>query len=337
MTIELAWIWALAALPLPLLIARLWPRSQQPAPASLELPFADVMTLTGSATQQTPNRIRLLLAILCWILLVLAAARPQQIGKAVQLPLSGRDLMMAVDISGSMETPDMTISGQVVSRLTAVKAVAGEFIERRNGDRLGLILFGDQAYLQTPLTFDRQTVRTQLHEAAIGLAGKRTAIGDAIGLAVKRLRQQTEDNRILILLTDGDNTAGEVSPERAAELARNEKVRIYTIGIGAEHRLVQGFFGTQRVANTELDERSLKAIAKETGGQYFRARDIKELQKIYTLIDKIEPVNKDQKTFRPVDELYYWPLAISLLISLLMALQRLTEARFSSFKETRHA
>lgn len=337
MTLEFAWIGALAFLPLPLLVAWLWPRANTTSQASLELPFEEVMAMTNSTTHQTPGRIQLFLAILVWILLVIAAARPQYIGEPTQLPLSGRDLMLAVDISGSMEIADMTIRNQVATRLTAVKAVAGEFIEKRKGDRLGLILFGDQAYLQTPLTFDRETVRTQLQEAAIGLAGKRTAIGDAIGLAVKRLRQQAEDNRILILLTDGYNTAGEVAPLKAAELARNEHVRIYTIGIGAEYIEVDSIFGKQRMANTELDERTLKSIADTTGGQYFRARDISELQKIYALIDKIEPVSKDVQTFRPVDELYYWPLGSAVILSLFMLLFRFPGLHRLYTSEIRHA
>ena len=246
-------------------------------------------------------------------------------------------LLLAVDISGSMETEDMTISGHVVSRLTAVKAVAGDFIDRRKGDRLGLILFGDQAYLQTPLTFDRETVRTQLDEAAIGLAGKRTAIGDAIGLAVKHLRDQPQENRVLVLLTDGDNTAGEVAPLKAAELASREHVRIYTIGMGAEQMVVQGIFGKQRVANTELDERTLKAIAKTTSGRYFRARDIKELQQIYQLLDSIEPVSADQQTFRPVAELYRWPLGLAMLIALLIALSHAPRLQRQTVREVHHA
>jgi Ca-activated chloride channel family protein len=173
------------------------------------------------------------------------------------------------------------------------------------------------------LTFDRKTVRTQLNEAAIGLAGKRTAIGDAIGLAVKRLREQPQKNRVLVLLTDGDNTAGEVTPLKAAELAQREHVRIYTIGMGAEEYAVQTLFGTRRVANTELDEHTLKAIADTSGGRYFRARDIEELQKIYSLLDKIEPISKDQQTFRPIAELYYWPLGAALLISVFIGLTHL--------------
>jgi len=251
--------------------------------------------------------------------------------------VSGRDLLLAVDISGSMETEDMQLGRQVTDRLTAVKAVAGNFIDHREGDRLGLILFGDQAYLQTPLTFDRETVRTLLNEAAIGLAGKSTAIGDAIGLAVKRLRERPAENRVLILMTDGANTSGSVDPLKAADLAAREGVRIYTIGVGADEMLVRGFFGTQRVPGTDLDEGTLTAIAQKTGGQYFRARDIEGLQKIYALLDKLEPVSQDEQTFRPVHELYVWPLGAALLLTALLALGLTGMLPQLERREVRHA
>jgi Ca-activated chloride channel family protein len=311
MTLTLAWPLVLLALPLPLLAAWLLP--------------------------QTPQRARLLLATAGWLLLVMAAARPQSIGEPLQLPVSGRDLLLAVDISGSMETPDMQLGRQVTDRLTAVKAVAGEFIGRREGDRLGLILFGEQAYLQTPLTFDRQTVRTLLNEAAIGLAGKSTAIGDAIGLAVKRLRQQPQANHVLILLTDGANTAGSVDPLKAADLAAAQGLRIYTIGVGAESIRVRGLLGTRQVSNTELDEATLTAIAEKTGGRYFRARDIAGLEAIYQLLDELEPASQDAEVFRPVRELYAWPLAGALLISVLLALAASGLVMPGRVREARHA
>jgi len=291
----------------------------------------------AAGKQSPPSRWRLLLAALAWVLLVCAAARPQFVGTPVSLPVTGRDLMLAVDISGSMETEDMQLGQQVTDRLTAVKAVAGNFIDHREGDRLGLILFGDQAYLQTPLTFDRETVRTLLNEAAIGLAGKSTAIGDAIGLAVKRLRERPAENRVLILLTDGANTSGSVDPLKAADLAAREGVRIYTIGVGADEQLLRGFFGTQRVSSTELDETTLKAIAQKTGGQYFRARDIESLQKIYDLLDKLEPVSQDEQTFRSIHELYAWPLSGALLLTALLALGVTGVFRHVGNIEVRHA
>ena len=316
---DFAWPWLFALLPLPLL-ALLLPRAEVSRPAALRFPFFAAFEASTTTSRRRGKFWRLPLALLAWLLLVAAAARPQLIGETVHLPVAGRSLMLAVDISGSMQTDDMRIGGQRMTRLTAVKQVAGDFLEAREGDRVGLILFGDQAYLQAPLTFDRRTVNTLLNEAAIGLAGRSTAIGDAIGLGVKRLQDQPEENRILILMTDGANTAGAVSPLKAADLAATANVRIYTIGIGASERIVRGLFGNRRLANRELDEETLRAIADKTGGRYFRARDTGSLADIYALLDEIEPVSEDTQSYRPVDELYAWPLAGSLLLTLLMAL-----------------
>ena len=279
------------------------------------------------AQNHRPSRLRLWLAIPAWLLLVLAAARPQWVGEAVQLPLSGRDLMLAVDLSGSMKERDFVIEGERVDRLTATKWVAGDFIERRVGDRIGLILFGDKAYLQTPLTFDRKTVKTLLDEAAIGLAGKQTAIGDAVGLAIKRLQRSPDQSRVLILLTDGANTAGEVDPERAAEIASRTGLKIYTIGIGADRMTVRSLFGSQVInPSRELNERVLKALADKTGGRYFRAKNSTELAQIYQLLDELEPVEQESRLFRPVRALYHWPLACSLILaSLVLAIPLLRE------------
>ncbi|MGB5441589.1 MAG: VWA domain-containing protein [Gammaproteobacteria bacterium] len=317
---EFAWPWLLSALPLPLLAALLLPRAKQSPPAALRFPFYGALRQGLVKPARQRSRLRLLLAALAWLLLVIAAARPQWIGETLHLPVSGRSLMLAVDISGSMQTGDMLIGGRQVMRLAAVKQVAGDFIEQRIGDRLGLILFGDQAYLQVPLTFDRHTVHTLLDEAAIGLAGKSTAIGDAIGLAIKRLREQPKRNRVLVLLTDGANTAGSIEPLKAADLAASEAVRIYTIGIGADNMLVRGPFGMQRIESGDLDEDTLRAIAEKTAGRYFRARDTQDLKEIYALLDAMEPLSSDEQSYRPVDELYAWPLGSALLLSLLLAL-----------------
>ena len=212
-----------------------------------------------------------------------------------------------------MKEEDFLLAGRRVDRLTATKKVAGDFIERRQGDRLGLILFGEQAYLQTPLTFDRKTVASLLDEALIGLAGKATAIGDAIGLAVKRLKDQPASNRVVILLTDGANTAGQVDPLQAARLAAHEEVRIYTIGIGADRMEVRSLFGRRTInPSRDLDESMLQAIADQTGGKYFRARDLAELNEIYGLLDQLEPIEQEHRVYRPEKPLYAWPLALAL-------------------------
>ncbi len=315
------WPWLALLAPLPLLVYWLPARTKH-RDAAIAVPFYDAAVSYGGEHTFTHQRHRAktltLLAI--WLLLVIAATRPQWIGEPVALPASGRDLLLAVDISGSMETPDMVVQGRKIDRLSIVKYVVGEFVERRQQDRLGLILFGTQAYLQVPLTFDRQTVQTLLQEAQLGFAGKATAIGDAIGLAIKRLRDRPDNARVLILLTDGANTAGEVAPRQAAELAKQAGVKIYTIGIGAEVMESHGILGTRRYnPSADLDEDTLQYIASETGGQYFRARDPAELVRIYSRLDQLEPIEQEAQTYRPTKALFYWPLAIALGLSALWA------------------
>jgi len=318
--IDFAWPWLLLILPLPLLVRWLVPVKSSAQEAALRVPFFHTFGTSQTATGQYHEaRWPLWIGLLAWLLLVIAAARPQWLGESIELPVSGRDLMLAVDLSGSMATQDFSLHGHTVTRLQAIKSVAGEFIQRRVGDRLGLILFGSQAYLQTPLTFDRRTVHTLLDEAEIGLAGKETAIGDAIGLAVKRLQHNDIKSKVLILLTDGASNAGEVKPIKAAELAAQEGLKIYTIGIGADEMLVRSFFGTRHVnPSADLDEKTLKAIANKTGGRYFRARDTRALEGIYKLLDELEPVKKGSQTFRPRTALYPWPLSIALLLASLL-------------------
>ncbi len=321
--IHFEWPWLLTALPLPLLIRWLFPANTPMEQAALKVPFMDDFsegqTRTVSQTRQWP----LLLAAIAWFLLVLACTRPQWLGEPIEQAVSGRDLMLAVDLSASMQEQDFIINKQPVDRLTATKGVAGDFINRRVGDRLGLILFGTQAYLQTPLTFDRKTVLTLLNESVIGLAGDNTAIGDAIGLAVKRLKNQPANSRVLILMTDGANTAGEVSPLKAAELAAASQLKIYTIGIGADEMIVRSFFGNRKVnPSRDLDENTLVKIAESTGGRYFRARNTDELDNIYMLLDKLEPVEKDKQYFRPRSELYCWPLSLALGLAAFICLSR---------------
>lgn len=323
--IQFMWPWIFLLLPLPVILRFLLPESKRNQETPLRVPFIeDFSNVQQGKGLINRNKLLAIITGTAWFLFILACARPQWLGERVDIPVSGRDLMMAVDLSGSMAAEDFEINGRVLNRLQAVKVVAGEFIKRREGDRLGLILFGQQAFLQTPLTFDTKTVNTMLQEALIGIAGKSTAIGDAIGLAIKRLNGKTAEDRILILLTDGANTAGEVEPLKAAELAAKQKLKIYTIGVGAESRNVGALFFKRTIQNNEIDEKTLKEIASITGGEYFRARNASELNKIYALIDKLEPVEKDKQSFRPVTALFMWPLAVSLLFACLVVLLPLT-------------
>ncbi|MDJ0939680.1 MAG: VWA domain-containing protein [Woeseiaceae bacterium] len=319
-----AWPWAFALLPLPWLLRRLLPEASGIQEAGLRVPnFTNFAVLRDRSETEKLLNWRFWVAAVAWLLLVVAAARPEHIGDELDVPVSGRNLMLAVDLSGSMDQKDFELGATRVDRLTATKAVASDFISRREGDRIGLILFGERAYLQVPLTLDRETVKILLMEAFIGLAGEKTAIGDAITLAVKRIHEQQEDGgeQVLVLLTDGANTAGEVDPLKAAELASQVGLRIYTIGIGAEQLEVSSIIGGRRRINpsADLDEATLTQIAELTGGRYFRATDTASLQDIYRLVDELEPVEEPEAGFRPVRSLYHLPLAGSFALAALIA------------------
>lgn len=302
---EWQWPWLLLLAPLPLLLRWLPPfeRSQ----AALRVPFySEINTLGGQQAKYQRSRVRLLALWLIWLSTLAAAANPQWVGEAVSQPSSGRDLLLAVDISGSMREPDMVYDNRRITRLMSVKKVVGDFIARRQGDRLGLVLFGTQAFLQAPLTFDTHTVQQLLLEAEAGYAGETTAIGDAIALSIKRLREQHDNKRVILLLTDGENTAGELSLSTAADLAKKANTTLYTIAFSPYDR--------------EVDVRGMQQLAQETGGEYFRARNTSELEAIHQQLDKLEPTDSDNEQFRPVESLFYWPLALALLASLLLAL-----------------
>ncbi|MEN8214521.1 MAG: VWA domain-containing protein [Pseudomonadota bacterium] len=315
---ELAWPWMFVLLPLPLLAWYLLPPLAARHGSALRIPYLDDFSaVAADEISIGSSKLPLLLLLLGWVALVTAAARPVWVGDAVEISRSGRDLMLAIDLSGSMKQQDFQLQGRRVDRLTATKAVAGEFIKKREGDRIGLILFGTQAYLQTPLTFDRQTVHRLLNESFIEMAGMETAIGDAIGLAIKQLRKQEDRQQVLILMTDGTTTAGRVHPLEAAKMAAQEKLKIYTVGIGAPQKMRRGPFGMRSVGRSDLDEATLKAIASETGGQYFRAHNIGEFARIYEELDRLEPVEKEFESFRPRHDLFQWPLLLFLLLSTL--------------------
>ncbi len=303
--IEFQWPLVFYFLPLPLLLRWLLPRANTASDAALRVPYLNDFELGTAQNKRAGTRFfALFIYILAWSCLLTAAARPQWTGDAIELPVSGRDLMLAIDLSESMQQ-SFTYNFRSITKLDATKAVAGSFIDNRIGDRIGLILFGEQAYVQAPLTFDRATVKTLLQEAVTGLAGQATAIGDAIGLAVKRLENTVSDDRVLILLTDGVSNAGEISPERAAELAARKHLKIHTIGIGPR-------------GSRDLNETTLRDVAKITGGTYFRAHNVEELQQIYQIIDKLEPVVRDSRSYRPTWALFYWPLAAALALAALL-------------------
>jgi Ca-activated chloride channel family protein len=304
------WSWLFLLIPLPILLRLLTKPVKQSREQALQVPFLrDFNNAPATTRANNFSWLIMLLSILAWLALVAAVARPVMVGESISLPVKGRNIMLAIDLSGSMREQDYRVGNQWVDRLTATKFVAGEFIERRKGDRIGLILFGDQAYLQAPLTFDRQTIKKLLDESVLGLAGQKTAIGDAIGLGVKRLRDQKDNEHVLILLTDGENTAGNVGVYEAAEVAAQQNIKIYTVGIGADSSQSLDFF--QR---SSLDEATLKKIAAMTKGKYFRARDTVEFQRIYEELDRLEPIVQEQEEWRPRVDLFYLPLALAIFL-----------------------
>lgn len=312
--IEFVWPYLFLLIPLPWIIYKFLPESKVQKHVALTIPDLDDFHSFESLSHKPKAKTGMLFLI--WLLLVTAAARPQWIGEAIEIPQSGRDVMLAVDLSGSMQLQDFKINGKYTDRLSALKLIVSDFIERRKGDRIGLILFGSNAYLQAPLTFDIATVKQLLNESFIGLAGNETAIGDAIGLAIKQLRNSAQESRVLILLTDGKNNAGELTPEKASEIAVQEKLKIHTIAIGSKNLRNHSVFGMARInPGSEIDETSLKSIAKKTGGQYFRAYNTQELIQIYKHINQLERIEQKSHYYRPTEEIYYWPVLLALALT----------------------
>lgn len=315
--LELAWWWMLFLLPLPLIVYYFAPKV--PSQTAVKLPY-----LPESSNAKGPNmRWQKTLAVLIWVCLVFSSARPVWFGEPVQFQPKHRDLMLVVDLSYSMSKEDMQFQGKYIDRLSAVKHVLSDFIERRKGDRVGLVLFADHAYLQTPLTLDRSAVAQQLNQTVLRLIGNSTAIGDGIGLATKTFVDSDAPQRVMVLLSDGSNTSGVLDPLEAADIAKKYNATIYTVGVGAGEMEVKEFFMTRKVNTAEdLDERTLMDIAERTGGQYFRARDSKELATIYDTINQLEPVSNTTQTWRPQQEWFFIPLAIALLFAAILLVLR---------------
>ena len=335
--IEVAFPWALLLIPFPIVIW-LFVKPKQPQLSPIRTPLFDSwQAMQANHASSRVSFFNRLLQFLAWLFLVVAAARIQWVDEPIELPASGRDLLLSIDISGSMEEEDLKLEGRPVNRLTVVKSIITDFVNEREGDRIGLVLFGENAYLQTPLTFDLKTVQYMLNETEIGLAGaSRTAIGDGIGLSVKRLRERPEQNRVLILLTDGRNNSGELDPIEAAKLAKHAGVKIYTIGVGADEVIRRSllFGNTKFNPSAELDEKTLTQVADITGGRYFRARSTEELTQIYELLDQLEPVIDQPEVYRPIQELYFWPAGIALFCLMLPIIINLMTTVFSKVEPT---
>jgi Ca-activated chloride channel homolog len=242
-----------------------------------------------------------------WILVILALARPQLLEPPVSRILPTRDLMLLVDLSGSMETEDFNNSqGNKVDRLTAVKEVLDEFLTRREGDRVGLIVFGNAAFVQVPFTQDLQATRRLLAETAARMAGPRTAFGDAIGLGITLFERSKVEQRVMIALTDGNDTGSKVPPSQAARIAKDNDIVIHVVGVG----------DPTATGEEKLDEEALTAVASVTGGRYFHAADRDELGGIYAELDRIDTREVEAETYRPRTDLFHWPLAAFILFGL---------------------
>lgn len=309
--VELVHPWALVLLALPLLMRLLPPYKE--SRDSIRVPFFDKLVELSERRPETGatvlrrDRAQQFLVNFMWLCLVLAAAKPEWIAPPIQQQKSGRDLMIAVDLSGSMETTDFTLpDGSSVDRLEAVKYVLERLGDQRASDRLGLIVFGNAPYLQSPFTDDHQVWGQLLAETEIGMAGQSTAFGDAIGLAIKLFQESDSDNRVMIILTDGNDTGSMVPPVDAARVAASQDIRIYTIAIG----------DPASVGEEALDIDTLQRVSEITGGRYFQALDREQLAQAYLAIGELEPELYETISFRPRQSLHWVPVSVALSLYL---------------------
>jgi Ca-activated chloride channel family protein len=310
---QLDYPYLLALLPLPVLIWWLLPPYREET-TSVRLPFfREVVEASGlspsrGATIPQVNLAEKLLAPLCWGLVILALARPQYVDPPIEKLQPARDLLLALDLSQSMDTPDFRDpAGQAIPRVEAVRLVVAGFVRRRTQDRIGLIVFGDAPYPLVPFTLDHATVQTMIAGALPGMAGPRTALGDAIGLGIKLFQNSAAPEKVLVILTDGNDTASKMPIDQAARIAKDRGIRVHTIGIG----------DPAATGEDRLDSDGLNKIADVTGGRYFFGQDQSQLEQIYATLDQITPANAKTLSWRPKRELFYWPLgaALALLIA----------------------
>ncbi|MYD42836.1 MAG: VWA domain-containing protein [Gammaproteobacteria bacterium] len=313
--IELLWPWAFVILALPIAVRFLMPPHASNE-AALNVPHVEAFMFDQSAlANQAKASSLLLLAIACiaWLALATALARPQWTGAATVLPSSNRDLVLAIDISGSMGQQDMRVTGRNYTRIAVVKHAVQDFVEQRDGDRIGIVLFGSLPYVYVPLTPDIGTASEMLEDAPIGIAGRSTAIGDSLGLAVKQLLNHPADHRVVVLMTDGKSNFGELEPRDAAELALASDVTVYTIGI-VPPSSSRGFFAPLQRQTENVDEELLQEIAAKTGGKYYKATDLSALTSIYDEINALEPIDREGQIVRPTRALFHYPLTTALLL-----------------------
>ncbi len=310
MLFEFKYIWFFLLLPLPILVRWLLPAYKKRRTALLHPRFNSKAILLKqkprkSAWVSKRNFINELVLWLIWILIIGAAAHPQLSGQPELQVKNARSFFIAADISFSMDTRNWSIEDKHLSRWQAVKQIMGDFIEQREGDRLGLIFFGSNAYLQSPLTTDLDFIKWQLEETDVGMAGQMTGIGNAIGYATHLFENDTISNKVLLLLTDGVDSGSDVTPMDAANIAKRDSITIYTIGIG-----------DASTSNSDLDERTLKSIASTTDGQYFNASDPSQLANAYETLNQLEPIEWEEQQYKPVVTLYHYPLMLALALAL---------------------
>ena len=310
---QLEYPWLLAALPLPLAVWWLLPPYREET-ASVRLAFfGDVsraagLTPASGAVVLRTTWLQKIVAPACWILTVLALARPQFVEPPIEKVLPARDLLLALDLSQSMDTRDFRDpSGRLEPRVEAVRQVVDDFVQRRRGDRIGLIVFGDAAYPQAPFTLDHETVRAMIASAEPGMAGPRTAIGDSIGMAIKMFANSQAPERVLILLTDGNDTASRMPLDRAAGIAKQSGIRIHTVAIGDPNTS----------GEDKVDIAALENVAAATGGRNFFGQDQAQLAEIYATLDRITPANQKTLSWRPKRELFHYALGAGLAVVLL--------------------
>ena len=319
-----SYIWVFILLPLPL-IMRKFTRPYQEKRQAVRAPFfEDLVKLSGQepGTSSVVRRqpwLRQIITTLAWILLLVGTARPQWVEPPIVKQIPSRDLLLAVDLSGSMESADFTgKDGKKIDRLAAVKEVLDDFLQHRSGDRVGLIFFGSAPFIQAPFTEDLDTCRQLLQEAQVRMAGPKTAIGDTIGLAINMFKESAVKEKLLILLTDGNDTGSRVDPVTAARIARDNKIMIITVAVG----------DPEAVGEEKLDVKTLEAVAETTEGSYFWAGDREALARVYERIDELSTHEIQSISYRPRIDLYFYPLGLAIAMSLLLHFFRIFQNVF---------